>query len=87
MFDVMKFAADNHVEVDVRPGTAPVVWELFVRDRSKELVKFAQILSRDLERQHNVDRYIEQRFNAMMEEIREERKEHKKKVVGDSAAD
>ena len=26
MFDVMKYAADHQVEVDVRPGTLPVVW-------------------------------------------------------------
>ena len=30
MFDIMKFASDNHVEVDVRPGTRPVVWEFFL---------------------------------------------------------
>ena len=38
MFDVMKYAADHHVEVDVRPGTRPVVWEFFIRDSWKSAV-------------------------------------------------
>ena len=48
MFDIMSYAEKNHVEVDVRPGTKPVVWEFFLRDRSLDLVDFAQIHDREL---------------------------------------
>lgn len=74
MFDIMKFAAEHRVEVDVRPGTKPVVWEFFVRDRALDIVKFTQIFDRELERQHNVDLYLEKRCEAMMEEIHEARR-------------
>lgn len=76
MFDIMKFASDNHVEVDVRPGTRPVVWEFFLRDRGLDLVQFIQIFDRDLERQYNVDLYLEKRVDSMMEEIRRARLAH-----------
>jgi hypothetical protein len=69
MFDVMKYAADHHVEVDVRPGTRPVVWEFFIRDRGLDLVKFTQIFDYELERQHNVDLYMEKRCDALMEDV------------------
>ena len=69
MFDIMKFAEENHVEVDVRPGTKPVVWEFFVRDRGLDIVQFTQVFDRELDRQYNVDAYLEQRCDAMMEEI------------------
>ena len=69
MFDVMKYAADHQVEVDVRPGTLPVVWEIFIRDRGLDLVEFTQILDRELERQHNIDLYLEKRCDALMEDI------------------
>ena len=77
MFDIMKFAEKNHVEIDVRRGTKPVVWEFFVRDRSLDIVQFTQILERELERQHNVDDYIEMRCNELMQDILEVRKQQK----------
>ena len=78
MFDVMKYAADHQVEVDVRPGTLPVVWEIFIRDRGLDLVEFTQILDRELERQHNVDLYLEKRCDAMMAEITKVRRLNKR---------
>lgn len=78
MFDVMKYAADHQVEVDVRPGTLPVVWEIFIRDRGLDLVEFTQILDRELERQHNIDLYLEKRCDTMMAEITEVRRLNKK---------
>ena len=74
MFDIMKYAEENHVEVDVRPGTKPVVWEFFIRDRSLDIVKFTQIYARELVRQHDVDAYLEQRCNALLEDITEARR-------------
>ena len=74
MFDIMKYAEENHVEVDVRPGTKPVVWEFFIRDRSLDIVKFTQIYDRELVRQHDVDAYLEQRCNALLEDITEARR-------------
>jgi len=78
MFDVMKYAADHKVEVDVRPGTLPVVWEIFIRDRGLNLVEFTQILDRELERQYNIDLYLEKRCDAMMAEITEVRRLNKR---------
>ena len=78
MFDVMKYAADHQVEVDVRPGTLPVVWEIFIRDRGLDLVEFTQILDRELERQHNIDLYLEKGCDAMMAEITEVRRLNKR---------
>lgn len=78
MFDVMKYAADHQVEVDVRPGTLPVVWEIFIRDRGLDLVEFTQILDRELERQYNIDLYLEKRCDAMMAEIIEVRRLNKR---------
>lgn len=69
MFDIMKYAEKNHVEIDVRPGTKPVVWEFFVRDRGMDLVEFTQIFDRELDRQNNVDAYLEKRCDEMMKEI------------------
>lgn len=77
MFDIMKYAATNHVEVDVRPGIHPVVWEIFIRDRGLDLVQFKQILERDLERQYNIDLYLEKCCDTMMAEISEARHEIK----------
>ena len=74
MFDIMKYAEENHVEVDVRPGTKPVVWEFFIRDRSLDIGKFTQIYDRELVRQHDVDAYLEQRCNALLEDITEARR-------------
>ena len=72
MFDIMNYAEKNHVEIDVRPGTNPVVWEFFIRDRQLDIVQFTQIHSRELDRQSNPDWYIEQRCESMMEAVREE---------------
>ena len=69
MFDIMKYAEKNRVEIDVRPGTKPVVWEFFVRDRGLDLVEFTQVFDRELDRQHNVDTYLEQRCDEMMRRI------------------
>ena len=77
MFDIMKFAEKNHVEIDVRRGTKPVVWEFFVRDRRLDMVQFTQILERELERQHNVDEYIEKRCDELMQDIHEARAQRK----------
>ena len=74
MFDIMSFAEKNKVEVDVRPGTKPVVWEFFVRDRSLDIVQFTQIHERELERQHNIDAYMEKRCSDLMEDIIEARR-------------
>lgn len=73
MFDIMKYAEKNHIEIDVRPGTKPVVWEFFIRDRQLDIVQFTQIHSRELERQSNPDWYIEQRCESLMEAVREAR--------------
>ncbi|MDO5477405.1 MAG: hypothetical protein Q4F43_09890 [Eubacteriales bacterium] len=81
MFDIMKYAEENHVEVDVRPGTKPVVWEFFIRDRSLDIVKFTQIYDRELVRQHDVDAYLEQRCNALLEDITEARRIERIKAV------
>ena len=78
MFDIMSYAEKNHVEVDVRPGTKPVVWEFFLRDRSLDLVEFTQILDRELVRQHNVDAYLEERCDVLMGEILDARRNAKK---------
>ena len=64
MFDIMNYAEKNHVEIDVRPGTNPVVWEFFIRDRQLDIVQFTQIHSRELDRQSNPDWYIEQRCES-----------------------
>ena len=74
MFDIMKFAEKNHVEVDVRPGKKPVVWEFFIRDRQLDIVQFTQISSRELERQVSADVYIEHRCAELMETIHEARR-------------
>ena len=74
MFDIMSFAEKNKVEVDVRPGTKPVVWEFFVRDRSLDIVQFTQIHERELERQSNIDAYLEKRCSDLMEDIIEARR-------------
>lgn len=74
MFDIMKYAEKNHVEIDVRPGVKPVVWEFFIRDRKLDLVQFTQIQERELARQHNVDEYIEKRCDELMQSILESRK-------------
>lgn len=74
MFDIMKYAEKNQVEVDVRPGIKPVVWEFFLRDRKHDIVEFTQILDRELDRQHNVDTYLENRCNSMLENILEARR-------------
>ena len=74
MFDIMKYAETNHVEVDVRRGTKPVAWEFFLRDRSMDIVKFTQITEIDLKNQIDVEQYLKQRCDVMMEEISAERK-------------
>lgn len=74
MFDIMKYAEKNHVEVDVRPGVKPVVWEFFIRDRKLDIVQFTQIQERELARQHNVDDYIEKRCDGLMQSILESRR-------------
>lgn len=74
MFDIMKYAEKNHVEIDVRPGVKPVVWEFFIRDRKLDIVQFTQIQERELARQHNVDEYIEKRCDELMQNILESRK-------------
>lgn len=74
MFDIMKYAEKNHVEIDVRPGTKPVVWEFFIRDRQLDIVQFTQIHARDLDSQFNTDAYIEQRCDELMTPILEARK-------------
>lgn len=81
MFDIMKYAEKNKVEVDVRPGTRPVVWEFFVRDRGLGLVQFAQIYDRDLDRQYNVDAYLEARCDSMMAQIEAARQLERKKAA------
>ena len=73
MFDIMNYAEKNHVEIDVRPGTNPVVWEFFIRDRQLDIVQFTQIHSRERDRQSNPDWYIEQRCESLMEAVREAR--------------
>lgn len=77
MFDIMKYSEKNHVEIDVRRGTKPVVWEFFIRDRQLDQVQFTQILERELERQHNVDEYIEKRCDELMQNILEAREQQK----------
>ncbi len=77
MFDIMKYAEKNHVEIDVRPGTKPVVWEFFVRDRQLDVVQFTQIRESELARQFNTDDYIERRCDELMEGILEARKQQK----------
>lgn len=77
MFDIMKYAEKNHVEIDVRPGTKPVVWEFFVRDRQLDVVQFTQIRENELARQFNTDDYIERRCDELMEGILEARKQQK----------
>ena len=81
MFDIMKFAEKNQVEVDVRPGMKPVVWEFFIRDRKLEIVKFTQILDRELDRQHNIDAYLENRCDSMLEDILESRSQQRKSAA------
>lgn len=77
MFDIMKFAEKNHVEVDVRQGTHPVVWEFFVRDRQLDIVQFTQIHERELARQFNADEYYEKRCDELMQNILEAREQQK----------
>ena len=74
MFDIMKYAEKNNVEIDVRTGVKPVVWEFFIRDRKLDIVQFTQIQERELARQHNVDEYIEKRCDELMQSILESRK-------------
>ena len=74
MFDIMKYAEKHHVEVDVRPGVKPVVWEFFIRDRKLDIVQFTQIQERELARQHNVEDYIEKRCDGLMQSILESRR-------------
>ena len=78
MFDIMKYAEKNHVEIDVRPGVKPVVWEFFIRDRALGAVEFRQVFDRELVRQYNVDAYLETRCDEMMQEIEEARRLAKK---------
>ena len=75
MFDIMKYAEKNHVEIAVRPGTKPVVWEFFIRDRKLDLVQFTQILERELALQYNADEYIEKRCVELIQDILESRKQ------------
>ena len=66
MFDIMNYAEKNHVEIDVRPGTKPVVWEFFLRDRQLDLVQFTQIQERELARAYDTDTYIAKRCDELM---------------------
>lgn len=77
MFDIMKYAEKNHVEIDVRPGTRPVVWEFFVRDRQLDLVQFTQIHERELARAFDQNAYIEMRCDELMANILETRRQQK----------
>ncbi|MBR3367360.1 MAG: hypothetical protein IKG66_06165 [Lachnospiraceae bacterium] len=70
MFDVLSFAADNHVEVSVRPGSGRVLWEIFLRDRSRDLAEFTQIKDYEVAGLARVDSYIEQRCERMLRNIR-----------------
>lgn len=81
MFDIMKYAEKNHVEIDVRPGTKPVVWEFFIRDRQLDIVQFTQILERELALQLNTDEYIEKRCDELMQDILEARKQQEQKEL------
>ena len=81
MFDIMKYAEKNHVEIDVRPGTKPVVWEFFIRDRQLDIVQFTQILERELALQFNTDEYIEKRCDELMQGILEARKQQGQKEL------
>lgn len=81
MFDIMKYAEKNQVEVDVRPGTKPVAWEFFLRDHRLDMVQFTKVLDRELERQYNTDAYLEARCDAMMEGILEARRQEKKRAA------
>ena len=77
MFDIMKYAEKNHVEIDVRPGKKPVVWEFFIRDRQLDLVQFVQIHERELARAYDPDTYIEKRCDELMAAILEARMQQK----------
>lgn len=77
MFDIMNYAEKNHVEIDVRPGTKPVVWEFFLRDRQLDLVQFTQIQERELARAYDKDAYIEKRCDELMGVILETRMQKK----------
>lgn len=77
MFDIMKYADKHHVEIDVRPGTRPVVWEFFIRDRQLDLVQFVQIHERELARAYDPDTYIEKRCDELMTAILEARMQQK----------
>lgn len=77
MFDIMKFAEKNRVEIDVRPGTKPVAWEFFIRDRQLDMVKFTRILERELADCFNTDAYLEKRCDELMQEIKDARKQQK----------
>lgn len=81
MFDIMKYADKHHVEIDVRPGTRPVVWEFFIRDRQLDIVQFAQIHERELARQYDADEYIEKRCDELMTEILEARRLQEKELA------
>ena len=81
MFDIMKYAEKNHVEIDVRPGTKPVVWEFFIRDRQLDIVQFTQILERELALQFSTDEYIEKRCDELMQDILEARKQQEQKEL------
>lgn len=78
MFDILSFAADNNVEVSVRPGTGRVAWEIYLRDRSLNLTEFIQIKEMELRGVANVDKYIENRCNQLMDTIRRQRAEQAK---------
>ena len=83
MFDIMNYAEKNHVEIDVRPGTKPVVWEFFLRDRQLDLVQFTQIQERELARAYDKDAYIEKRCDELMGVILETRMQKKAEEKAD----
>lgn len=81
MFDILSFAADNNVEVSVRPGTGRVAWEIYLRDRSLNIVEFTQIQEMELKGVAKVDKYIEGRCNKMMDSIRRQRTQKKENIA------
>lgn len=78
MLNVFEYAKNNNVEVTVRKGQrSGIAWELYLKDRAKNLTEYSQI--KDLElRGHNAteaENYIKKKMDGMMERIRREREE------------